>query len=261
MRVSVLMENTAAREGFLTEHGLSLFLEGNGRRVLFDMGASGGFADNARRLGVPLDRVDFAVLSHGHYDHGGGLARFFQENAAAPVYANEHAFEQYRSGSGRDIGVPRPRQAHRVVPVGDDRELGYGFSLHTGNRLPREFETDAFGLCAVRAGAVVTDDFCHEQYLVVEQDGRRLVFSGCSHKGVFNILRWFQPDVFVGGFHFMEIDPAQGVQRLDEAARLLLEFPTVYYTCHCTGLAQYDRLRERMGERLHYLAAGDEIAV
>ena len=87
MKIIVLAENTAPEgSGLKPEHGLSLYLEYAGKKLLLDAGASGCFADNAERLGVDLAAVELAVLSHGHYDHAGGLARFFQLNTSAPVY-------------------------------------------------------------------------------------------------------------------------------------------------------------------------------
>ena len=101
------------------------------------------------------------------------------------------------------------------------------------------------------------DDFRHEQYLLIEENGKRILISGCSHKGIFNIVRWFRPDVLIGGFHFMKMDPKD--PRLEAAARMLLEAPTEYYTGHCTGADQFGKLKTRMGDRLHYTAAGSVI--
>ena len=93
------MENTAAGENLAAEHGLSLLIETGEHRILFDAGQTGAFADNAARLGLDLSTVDLAVLSHGHYDHGGGLARFLEINCHAPVYVNPHVFEPHYNGT------------------------------------------------------------------------------------------------------------------------------------------------------------------
>ena len=106
------------------------------------------------------------------------------------------------------------------------------------------------------------DDFRHEQYLTVIENGRRIVFSGCSHRGVLNIVEWMRPDVLVGGFHFKKLDPdGEGRAALESAAGTLMQGETIYYTGHCTGDAQFDFLKVRMGERLHGLYTGLEIVL
>ena len=86
MKLTVLMENTTCREDLVCEHGLSLYIEANGQRILFDAGQTGAFADNAEKMGVDLTKIDLCILSHGHYDHGGGLKRFLEINDHAKVY-------------------------------------------------------------------------------------------------------------------------------------------------------------------------------
>ena len=105
MKLYTLMENTTCRPDFDAEHGLSLYIETDRHRLLFDIGQSGTFADNAEKLGVDLAAVDCAVLSHGHYDHGGGLKRFLEINDHAPVYLNRNAFGEYYHGPDRYIGL------------------------------------------------------------------------------------------------------------------------------------------------------------
>src|SRR5699024_10377974 len=219
MKITALVENTvsgeqAERLGLGREHGLSLYIEACGHRILFDMGQSGLFARNAAALGVDLAAVDLAVLSHGHYDHGGGLARFLELNGAAPVYLNEHAFEPHYHGSQRSIGLdtalagsPRLRLtalagSPRLRFPGDEAELAPGLTLFTCHGRPRRHDLGSFGLTVLRDGAFRPEDFCHEHYLLTREAGRRVLISGCSHKGILNIVDWFRPDVLVGGFHF-----------------------------------------------------------
>lgn len=260
MKIVTLMENTACRPELAAEHGLSLYIEACGRRILFDAGQSGAFAENAGRLGVDLSAVDTAILSHGHYDHGGGMGRFLELNHIAPVYLRRDAFGAHFNGSEKYIGLdPLLRESGRLFFTDDGLDIAPGIRLRSGNQLPREVPFPSFGLNLREQGALHPDRFLHEQYLILEENGKRVVISGCSHKGIENILRWFRPDVLIGGFHFMKLDPEQDAQTLADAAEALLAFPTVYYTGHCTGQAQYDFLRKRMGERLHPLNTGTEI--
>jgi len=249
MKVVTLMENTACREDVSFEHGLSLYLETENRTILFDAGQSGAFADNAEKLGVDLRKVDFAVLSHGHYDHSGGLGKFLEINAKAPVYVSSHAFEPHYSANGY-IGVdPALKENSRIRYVTKETVLAEGVTLHRMETAPM----DTAGLLVEENGIRKPDDFRHEQYLLLEEQGKQILISGCSHKGILNIADAFRPDILIGGFHFMKIEEEK---KLAEAAKKLLEYDTIYYTGHCTGQKQYDCLKAIMGERLHYIAAG-----
>lgn len=255
MRVVTLLENTACRSCLAAEHGLSLYIETGEHRILFDAGQSGAFADNAEKLGVDLSRVDMAVLSHGHYDHGGGLLRFLEINDAAKIWVTPSAFEPHYNGAEKDIGlVPELAECGRIQFAQEVQPLGAGITLHS--RLDCPHVIRPFGLNVKRQGRLYPEDFRHEQYLLIEEKGKRILFSGCSHRGIRNIAQWFRPDVLVGGFHFMKLDPAG--EELKQAAQALLWLPTEYYTGHCTGGAQLAALKEIMGERLHGLSGGEE---
>jgi len=255
MKIWMLMENTARESRFAAEHGLSLYIEACGKRILFDMGQSPAFAENAQKLGVDLAGVDFAVLSHGHYDHGGGLARFLQINDRAPVYVSRHAFGPHFNAGGRYIGLdPALQDNPRLIPTGDFLRLGDGFELSSMNGAETILPIDSAGLTAHGRN----ETFRHEQYLLIFEAGRRVLISGCSHKGVCNLAHWFRPDVLVGGFHFKSLDPqGKGRAMLEQAVDFLKTLPTQFYTCHCTGMEQYEFMKLRMGDQLRYAACGD----
>lgn len=259
MKIIALMENTAASPEFVCEHGLSLYIEACGKKILFDMGQSGAFADNAAKLGVDLAGVEIAILSHGHYDHGGGALRFFEENEQAKLYVSDLAFAQYYNGTEKYIGLdPAIEKNGRLVRTGDeDVSLAPGLTIRKLDPAQREYPAFGQGLCVRRGGEFMPDEFLHEQYLEIVEGNQRVLISGCSHRGILNIHKAFSPDVLVGGLHFMKLDPES--EELVRMGEMLKGTHTTYYTGHCTGQAQYERLKHMMGDPLVYLAAGAAI--
>ena len=262
MKLWTLVENTSRCEDIGCEHGLSLYFETGNRKILFDAGQTGLIRENARKMGVDLSQVDTAVLSHGHYDHGGGLFAFLEENKTAPVYASDLCFEDYYNGPTKFIGLnPTLRNCSRIRPVENIRSLGDGLTLYPGRLVTTPRKVESYGL-KVRIGHLwMPDTFLHEQYLMLEENGRKILFSGCSHRGIVNIAQHFQPDILIGGFHFKKLDPEKDQAILRESAQALLDLPTRYYTCHCTGTQQYQVLKSIMGDRIDYLSAGSVLEI
>lgn len=258
MKITSIVENTSCCEEIGCEHGLSLLIETNQHKILFDMGQTDLFAENAEKLGIDLKDVDIAVLSHGHYDHGGGLKRFLELNRKAPVYLNRRAFEPHYNGTEKYIGLNTELQdSERLIFTGEEFHIDDGLTLYACNQKPKRFEINPDNLNVLKDGKFVAEDFCHEQYLVIEENGKRVLVSGCSHKGILNLTDWFQPDVLLGGFHFMKITDEK---MLTDCARRLDSFPTEFYTFHCTGTDQF-RLMEPHMQRLHYLSAGQTVTI
>ena len=254
MKVHCLIENSASGPGLEAEHGLSLLIESGGNRILFDAGASSAFARNADRMGIDLSAVNIAVLSHGHYDHGGGLLRFLEINSKSPLWASPHAVEPHFNASGKDIGLAPELIGHnRLRPIpADVLEIAPGITLHAACSIPQPYSAPAAGMSTLRGGIRVPDDFRHELYLLIEEKDRSILFSGCSHRGILNIVGHFRPDILVGGFHLMRTPP----DGLPPIAAALSQFPTRYFTGHCTGELSYGYLKDRLGDRLHAFSTG-----
>jgi 7,8-dihydropterin-6-yl-methyl-4-(beta-D-ribofuranosyl)aminobenzene 5'-phosphate synthase len=256
MKICFLTENKTEHEGILAEHGLSLYIETQNHKILFDMGQSDLLVRNAARLGVDLAAVDIAVLSHGHYDHGGGIGAFRSVNKKASLYVSRHAFGAFYSD--KYIGLaPSVKQDPNLVLTDGVLCLGQGITLYADGAVPL-FAAQNRGLTKDEGAERVPDDFCHEQYLMIEERGKRILISGCSHKGILQIMEAFKPDILVGGFHFMKIEDEEFLKK---AAEQLLQYETLYYTGHCTGQKQYDFLKSIMGDRLHYIAAGSIVEI
>lgn len=272
MRITSIIENTS-NKGLHVEHGLSLYIKkDDGQRVLFDMGLSGMFVRNAELLGLSIADIDVAVISHGHYDHGGGLKVFFQENNKASVYIHKDAFQPHyslRETGLRFIGIDKDwTEYERLVFCDKQAEINPSMMLFSdvqgnccyphGNRLlfgPTETEND---------------DFRHEQNLLVEEGEKLVLFAGCAHRGIVNILRKAEevagkaPTHVFAGMHLIKSGMASNEEDsfiANLAAELLKYKDTMFYTMHCTGEEQYKKLKTSMGTQIEYLACGDDIII
>lgn len=258
MKIVSLLENTANRNDVKTEHGLSLYIETEDHKILFDMGQTDLFCENAKILGIDLSAVDIAILSHGHYDHGGGLKKFMEINSIAPIFINKYAFLPYYNGTEKYIGLDENiKKSKNVFLTGNKFGIDTGLTLYSCNRKNRKHGFSSFGLNKKAKGEFLPDDFLHEHYLLIKENGKKVLISGCSHKGILNITEWFEPDVLVGGFHFCKMETNE---ELAEAAKTLNSFKTTYYTCHCTGTEQFLFMKNYM-DNIHYLSCGETIYI
>ncbi len=254
MKITALTENISHSSRISAEHGLSLYIETQKHNILFDMGQTSLFAENAEKLGIDLTKVDIAVLSHGHYDHGGGLGRFLEINKTAPVYISRYAFGDYYNGTEKYIGLDKTLQnEERLIFVDEKLEIDDELSLYSCNNKVRNHYLGSFGLNMKCNGEFMPDDFKHEQYLLINEDNKRVLISGCSHKGIMDIVEWFEPDALVGGFHYTKLNLDE---KLAGYAAKLASHNMTYFTCHCTGIEQYEFMKKYMPQ-LNYIACGE----
>lgn len=227
MKIVNLMENTPGVDGCLYEHGLSFYIETGHHKLLMDTGASEATLVNARKLGIDLKAIDTVVLSHGHYDHSGGILAFARENPHARIYMRRSAAMDYYHvdpDSCRYIGIDkRILGLPGLVPVDGDLRIDEELYLFTNIRRPgavadgdamdqeqqerkaqrqdvqgsRLHAADLPERLRARAGKglmrrvgeeFVEDLFDHEQCLVVTGEDGMILLSGCAHNGILNIL-------------------------------------------------------------------------
>lgn len=281
MKVTALVENTLApgMARLKTEHGLCLYIEHNNKRILFDTGATGAFADNAAQLGLDLLSIDFVVLSHHHFDHGGGLRKFLQLNQKATVHLRGPAvsdcygkflwFEKYIGIDQELLQMYRDRfsfvnEKTEIFPgVYILTEVGRAYPTPRGNR----------SIFVKTNGNLELDNFSHELVLVIQETDGLGVFTGCAHQGVLNMVDAVTtafPGVpikaVVGGMHFMAIPPfnfmSGSKEEVANIGKRLIEFPiNCVYTCHCTGSHAFPVLKEAMGEKLEYIGTGRCVSI
>jgi 7,8-dihydropterin-6-yl-methyl-4-(beta-D-ribofuranosyl)aminobenzene 5'-phosphate synthase len=220
LNLTVLVENKTYIDGLMAEHGLSLYLETDQMNLLYDTGASDLFLRNAKRLKVDIDRVEALVISHGHYDHTGGVPSFYQANTHAPIYIHKEAFyESYGLENGKQRNRPCGiRWSLSEIDPNEERVI-----LTEGPKWLTE-DIVISGSIPVVEGFVPADHFvikepgkefypdpmAHEQFLAFrDRDAGGIhVISGCSHTGIESCLRYAKelfPNerviTLVGGFH------------------------------------------------------------
>ena len=259
MKITVLSENYTSAKEIVAEHGLSLYIETNGKNILFDMGQSSSFFENAKKMNIDIKKADAAILSHGHYDHGGGAEIFLSENTNAPLYVNANAFGDYYSKNGY-IGLDKKIKTKSNIVLIDKKTDIFDFcSLYMAECVPQNEKNYSSGLEKEISGVKIQDDFLHEQYMLVEENGKRILFSGCSHRGILNIMERFKPDIFMGGFHLSSLE-YDSFELLDVAEKLN-SYNTIYYTCHCTGIDQYAKLKQILNTKINYIKCSQIIVL
>ena len=266
MKIKILMENNSVNEGFACGHGLCIYVETGKHKVLMDAGPDWRFADNAEKMGVDLADIDTVVLSHGHYDHAGGLTRFMNMNEKAIIYAAGGYGLPHYDERGAYIGVEPALIDHpRIRTLEGDLKIDEEIQILSfkEKKLTEDINTNGMTegrVDAFRKVSIYPERFEHEHYLLADDGKSRILLSGCSHRGIVNIANWaleYKPDAVMGGFHLMGVQP-ENYSVLDHVAGELLKLPLNYYTGHCTGMAQYEYMKKLMGDRLNYAAAGAE---
>lgn len=264
--VTVLLENTAP-SGFEAEHGFSALVETPAGAVLFDAGASELFAVNARRLGKDLSRVSAVVLSHGHHDHAGGLPTACRIAESVPVYLHESALAgkySRREGELAYAGVPENlatecRDRLWYAEAGDSPLAGTQLIAARGQRFPIPAGNET--LFVKRHGEIVSDEFDDELSLAVEAGEGLILVTGCSHRGIANIVDACEAgfanrrlEGVIGGFHTKK----DSLDVLAEVAERLSGIPQIY-AGHCTGDDAFRFLRSRLGGAIRPCPVGTTV--
>lgn len=270
MKLITLVENTLGQSGCIAEHGLCIYIETAKHKLLMDSGQTDALIHNAQQLDIDLSSVDTVVLSHGHYDHSGGILPFSQMNKNARIIMHRKAPEPHFNVDryiGIDDGI---LELPNVEFTDGDTQLDDELFVFSGIKGRRCFPQGNLKLKMLKYGEKVCDDFTHEQCLVITQGGKKTLLSGCAHNGILNILDKYQelfgscPDYVISGFHMMKKDgehTPEEVAVIEQTAKELCKLDTVFYSGHCTGEPAFERMKAIMGDKLQALHSGDEIIV
>ena len=278
MKIINLIENTEGSTGCASAHGLSFFIETTKHKLLVDLGPSDETLSNAEKLGVDLAQVDIVILSHGHYDHSGGIMAFSKINPHAVIYMQESAKDDYFADDGEIEGEERYRyigidkdivNLPQVRTIKGDHFIDDELKLFTIKERSHKIPFTNARLLIKKEGEYFRDDFGHEHYLVISEDDKKILVSGCAHNGILSILDAYKdkygacPDAVISGFHLMKKTEYTHEEQseVEDIGRELKKYPTTFFTCHYTGEPAYDIMKTVMGEQLRYVHSGDEVVL
>ncbi len=269
VKITTLSENTAG-PGCLGEWGLCMLVEADGRKILFDTGAGFSAVYNAHLMGIDLATAECIVLSHGHYDHTGGLRDVLTRmHKKIDVYAHPDVwgrkYGRMEVGPERYVGIPFPREALEA--------LGANFKLSpepaklterimTTGYVPmtNDYEVLEKYLLVKRNGETEQDTLDDDLAMVIDTDFGLVVILGCSHHGIVNTLQQVRKitgkdNIYaaIGGTHLVHASQ----ERLEKTAAALLEMGVQYLgVSHCTGFNAAAYLAQVFGDRFFQNNAG-----
>jgi len=276
-RITVLCENTVGKLVGLGEHGFSAFIETDRGNYLFDTGTGRSVVENSLALGKDLRSVRKIFLSHGHYDHSGGLAEVLKLRGEVDVHAHPHVFldrKAVHKEDGKDkikfVGLPYKRGyletlGARFILKNDFHQVEEGMFL-TGE-VPRitPFEKPSTTLFTEINGNTAQDVFLDDQALILDTDKGLILILGCAHAGMINtvqhVIQKTGKEKFfaiLGGTHLDFMDPEQLEESINVLKRMDLARISV---CHCTGMRAASRLHQEFGDRFTYGCVGSVIEV
>jgi len=272
VKISVIVENTAGGDGTISEHGMCFWIDTGATQAIFDTGQGGALLHNARIMGVPLEQAESVILSHGHFDHTGGLKTVLHLARNPKVYAHQAAFQPKFAcneyGQSRAIGMPAMIEKSVRKLAGDifftTRPTQIADPVFVTGEIPRvtDFE-DTGGPFFLDEGCIEDDPFLDDQALFFESSKGIVVLLGCAHAGVINTLLYIQQlthgkpiHAVMGGMHLLSASR----KRMDKTIEYLTRInPDLLGSAHCTGSEATVELWEAFSQKCFPCPAGTSI--
>jgi len=267
LSLTVLVDNKDGND-VKGEWGLSFYLEHQGKKYLLDAGQTGLFVDNAKALGLSIEDIDYAILSHAHYDHSNGFKTFFNANTKAKLYLNsncaENCYDKKEAGI-EYIGINKgllENNKDRLYFVDGDYTISKGVYLipHKINLVGKTAT-----MCKLINDEYIEENFNHEQSLVFETNKGLVILNSCCHGGVVNIINETKqtfPDkkiyAIVGGFHLFKSSEEEINAFAEALKKTEIE---LIVTGHCTGDAANTILQNQFGDKVKIMYSGLKLVI
>lgn len=268
--ITTLVENSVSQGGksLLAEHGLSFYVEAGDHKILFDTGQNLAISNNARVLGIDLSRIEAVVLSHGHYDHSGGLQSLLQVNKNFILYGHPDIFSpkvRENNGNYKYIGIPMDQSEleNRGVVMRLSREpmeIAPGIMTSGEIKLANDFEDVECDFYLKKENEIVRDTLADDQCLILETPKGLVVLLGCSHRGVINTLHHVaglkgsgKIHAILGGLHLGKASDGKLSKIIDCMQDFDLEMVGIG---HCTGPRAFLALANEFKDRVFFNTVG-----
>jgi len=264
IKITTITENTVPTGfGQLGEHGLSFLIEYGDRNILLDTGQGLALANNAIRMGADLKKTDTVVLSHGHYDHTGGLKTLMNLGAKYELIAHPDVFSEKLAMHPKlgfiPIGAPLKRDALeesgvRIRLGTEPVEVAKGVTATGEIPMKTEYEKIEPMLFVREGGKEIPDPIADDQALIIDADEGLVVLFGCAHRGIINTLTKIQEitgkekiHTVIGGLHLERAPEAQIAKTI---AALGKYEPRSIQPAHCSGARAVTQLMSAFGGRV-----------
>ena len=274
-KITTLVENTVAQSGkkLIGEHGLSFYIETQSNKILFDTGQNLAIAHNAQVLGIDLGLIDKVILSHGHYDHTGGLKSLLECNRDFTLYAHPDVFDQKVKGADdnyRYIGIPIEMNflEEKGLKIKLDKkavQIAPGVMTTGEIQLENDFEGLESEFYIKKENAVIADILADDQALILDTENGLTVLLGCSHRGVINTLKQVvrltgkkSIHTMLGGLHLGKASDSKLSKIMGHLGGFGLRRIGVG---HCTGIRAFVALSNAFPDRVFLNTVGNVVSV
>lgn len=271
MKISILIDDISNNSNLKSEHGFSMFIEENKTKILFDTGASGGFIENSRKLGVKPECSDFILLSHNHSDHTGGIFELkdILTNKPKLVIGKKFLEIKYKQIEGKAKRISSEfineffLSKHFNINFVDEMikltDHFFVISLKQGESILKKYF-----YIKDEAGNFIEDNFEEEIILVLKEKSNLTIISGCSHTGIEHIidrtLRFF-PECkiknIIGGLHLEKVEDKYFDYLIDKILRMNMKI----FAGHCTGKTRLNQMAERLENKFERIETGKGIII